>query len=88
MFQCAKEVTKKFEEFFKIKSYSFVMQDGEHAGQKTKHAHIHIIPRDDRNAAGYIQFENQSERNEQEMIEEAETLRHIFDPKDAQANFM
>jgi len=49
LFVCSKEIAKKFEEFYKIKSFSFLLQDGEHAGQQIKHAHMHVIPRDDTN---------------------------------------
>ena len=47
LFVCAKEISKKFEDIFKVKSFSFVIQDGENAGQLDMQVHMHIIPRDD-----------------------------------------
>ncbi len=32
LFICAKEIAKKFEDVFKVRSFSFIMQDGENAG--------------------------------------------------------
>ena len=32
LFQCAKEIAKKFEDNFKFKSFSFILQDGDNAG--------------------------------------------------------
>ena len=61
IFVCAKEIANKFEDFFKVKSFSFVIQDGEAAGQMTKHCHLHLIPRDDQGGQGdqrNLKFEN------------------------------
>jgi bis(5'-adenosyl)-triphosphatase len=47
IFTCAREIAKKFEDYFKVKSFSFILQDGEAAGQSAPHIHLHIIPRDE-----------------------------------------
>ena len=48
-----------------------------------KHAHMHIIPRDDTSGQDlkHIKFENLIERNASEMAEEAETIRNSFEKK-------
>ncbi|CDW88331.1 bis(5-adenosyl)-triphosphatase-like [Stylonychia lemnae] len=83
LFVCAKEIANKFKDFFKMKSFSFVIQDGEQAGQQTKHVHLHIIPRDD-NQHGYsiIKFNNVPERSASDMAEEADELKIYFDKRD------
>ena len=47
LFVCAKEISKKFEDVFKVRSFNFIIQDGENAGSIVKQVHMHLIPRDD-----------------------------------------
>ncbi len=85
LFVCAKEISKRFEDAFKVKSFSFIIQDGDSAGQQVKHAHLHIIPRDDSTELRHIKFDNVPERNPSEMAEEAETFRQIFEKNSSDA---
>ena len=75
LFVCAKEITKKFEDTYTVRSYSLILQDGDHAGQAVKHVHLHIIPRDEKlGGPKELQFQDDGryDRTQSEMAEEAE----------------
>ena len=59
-----------------MKSFSFILQDGQEGNELTKHLHMHIIPRDERlGGPRVLQFKKINmgleRRTESEMAEEA-----------------
>ena len=82
LYVCAKEIAKKFEDKYGMKSYSLVLEDGPSAGQQTKHVHLNIIPRDKQfNGPQHISLgsDNRYDRSENDMAQEAELYRELFE---------
>ena len=78
LFICAKEIAKKFEDTFNVRSYSLILQDGDNAGQGIKHVHLHIIPRDEKLGGPKVLSFSEDiryDRSQSEMAEEAESYR-------------
>ena len=82
LFMCSKEIAKKFQDTFNVRSFSFILQDGDNAGSQVKHVHMHIMPRDD-GQKSVISFADQHriERNLMEMAEEANTYKNLFEKR-------
>ncbi|CAF0903525.1 unnamed protein product [Adineta ricciae] len=87
LFLSTQLIAKRIEDFFQGKSLSIAIQDGEHAGQTVKHVHVHILPRVpgdfEDNDTIYHELAHHDKkqkgwRQEQEMIDEAKTLRKLF----------
>eukprot|EP00347_Sterkiella_histriomuscorum_P000153 403376969 len=88
LFVCAKEIANKFKDFFKVKSFNFLIQDGDQSGQQTKHVHLHIIPREDtQSSVGQMKLNVVTERSPIDMAEEADTLRQFFEKRDEIVQF-
>ena len=47
LFACAKEVTAKFEDNFRVKNFMFLIQDGSSSGKKEQGVYLQIIPREE-----------------------------------------
>ena len=56
LFACAKEVTAKFEDNFRVKNFMFLIQDGTSCGRKEKGVYLQIIPREDQKQEIQNQF--------------------------------
>lgn len=54
------------------------IQDGLHAGQSVHHVHVHIVPRN-RGQVRVVLDAERKDRSFEEMREEAEHLRHLFE---------
>ena len=85
LFICAKEVAKKFEDVFNVRSLSIILQEGDNNGSTNNNLQLHLIPRDDNQEnQPPISFNDTkiSERNPQEMAAEAECYRKYFEKND------
>ncbi|CAF1441290.1 unnamed protein product [Adineta steineri] len=89
LFLSTQLIARKIEEFYKAKSLSIAIQDGEYAGQTIKHVHVHILPRIpgdfEENDSIYHELAHHDKkekgwRQEKEMADEAKTLRKLFYP--------
>ncbi|KXN74586.1 HIT-like protein [Conidiobolus coronatus NRRL 28638] len=81
----ARKVAEKLEPYYKASAFTFAIQDGKDAGQTVPQVHIHVIPRTPRdiepNDKVYkmLEDEERKARTLDEMSNEAEELRKLFD---------
>ena len=80
LFACAKEVVVKFEDFFKVKNFMFLIQDGTYAGKKESGVYLQLIPREDQKQEIQNQFSSAQriERKPEHMGTEATRYRELF----------
>lgn len=85
LFVCAKEIAKRFHESFNVKSFNYILQDGDNSGSQVKHVHLHLIPRDDSAYSSPISFKDQNkvERTLAEMQNETNDYKMLFDKQNS-----
>lgn len=75
LFMTAQEIAKKLEVIYK-KRYQIFIQNGKDAGQTVNHAHLHLIPNQEKEG---LERKEAIIRSEEDMAREADQYRTCFE---------